>query len=240
MILLALMLHSFSFANTEESGSLPVPDSIPDSNLSARSVMDTAVIDSLSVIRSVPISHLPTKSVLDTIEITRKKADFILEIATQIVFPATDSDSSYKIGIHGKSREIRELYDTLSKISVNKFLQGKPIEVFHFRNTRLITPIDLLYVNGESKIRIRDLNKKLEGHNYFIVTENFPFGTSLLNFTINEEQEMLFEIQDEALREKGAEITQNLLESPNRVRLEEKWGKIIEKTKQQLEVVKIK
>lgn len=215
IVLEALVLQMASFANAEEMDSLHFNDSIHASAIS----MNTAY---------------------DTVNNTRKRADFILDIASQIVFPLHESDSLYKIGIHGKSREIRELYDTLTRISDSLFLSERKVKLLYFKNTRVITPVDLLYINGASKIRIRDLNKKLEGHPYFIVTENFPFGTSLLNFTINKQSEMQFELQDEALIEKGAEITPELLESPNRIKQAEKWGKILERTEQELESEKIR
>jgi serine phosphatase RsbU (regulator of sigma subunit) len=215
IVLVTSVLHNISYGNSDVTDSMQINDSM--NNL---------------------VSQNHSKH--DTLSIIRKKADFILDIASQIVFPENELGQYYKIGIHGKSKEIKELFDTLLYNSDSLFLFERPVEVLHFRNTRAIRPVDLLYINGESKIRIRDLNKKLEGLTYFIVTENFPFGTSLLNFSLDDQSEMHFEIQDEALVEKGAVITKEILESPNRIRIEEKWGKMLEKTKQELAVEKIR
>lgn len=233
IVFVVFVLPNNSYAAPIENDALVISDTINKN--------DTLIIaDTLSLPDTINKSSLPVIPRIDSTRLIRTKAEFILDIASQIVFPETASDSIYKIGIHGKSQGIRELYDTLVKISDSLFILERRVEVYFFKNTRSIRPVDLLYLNGESKIRIRDLNKKLEGYPYFMITENFPFGTSLLNFTVDEQSEMQFEIQDDVLAEKGALITKEILESPHRIRLEKKWGKILQKTKQQLENEKFK
>lgn len=241
IVLIVILLHNYSYAKVSENDTLPEANTLNEPPLpfvtstdSIRTMVDSAepVTDSIGpVIDSIVIR-------IDSTRLSRTKAEFILDIASKIIFPETATDSVYRIGIHGNTREIRELYDMLVNISDTLTIQKRPLEVYYFKNTRAIQPVDLLYINGNSKIRIRDLNKKLEGYPYFTITENFPFGTSLLNFTLNEQNEMQFEIQDKALTDKGALISPELLESPHRVRLEKKWKRMLESTKQQLAIEK--
>ena len=264
IVFAAIVLHNYSYAKVIENDTPPGIDTLNETSLPAKTNIDTvdpgidsllASIDTLepgidsletnidtvdSQSDSLDIGIDSTITRIDSINLNRTKAEFILEIASQIIFPETVTDSVYKIGIHGRGREIRELFHTLEEISDSLTIQERPIEVYYYRNTRAIQPVDLLYINGNSKLRIRDLNKKLEGYPYFIITENFPFGTSLLNFTVDERNEMQFELQDKALTDKGAKITPGLLESPNRILLEEKWEKILENTKQQLALEKFR
>ena len=233
-VLIAILLNNYSYAKDIKNDTSQKIDTINETLLPVKTRIDSGEHRTNSIETIIDSTEIR----IDSTRLSRTKAEFILDIASKIIFPEAATNSIYRIGIYGDSREIHELYDTLVKISNNLLIQKKPIKVYYFKNTRAIKPVNLLYINDNSKIRIRDLNKKLEGYPYFTITENFPFGTSLLNFTLNEQNEMQYEIQDKTLTDKGAVIFPELLESPTRVRLEKKWKKILESTKQQLAIEK--
>lgn len=164
----------------------------------------------------------------DELLIINKKADFIIDIATKISYPEALQNSNYKIGIYGRSREMKDLFEALTKKSKGKTIRGKKVELFHFKRTGKIIPIDLFFISGDSKIRLSNLNKKLEGRPYIILTENFPFGVSMLNFAINKDNELFFEIQEQTFKQKGLEVDKTLLESEMRVSEEKIWKKKLE------------
>lgn len=153
----------------------------------------------------------------------RKKADFIIQVASSINYPDMDSLTTYKIGILGQNSKINSLYKEFQNSKYQLKIHEKPVEYFKFRNAKKVKPVDLIYIEGDSKIRINELNKQLSGHPYFIVTENFPFGMSMLNFAINKDDELFFEIQESIFKSKGAKIDKGLLSSTNRVDSLEDW-----------------
>lgn len=164
----------------------------------------------------------------DKILVINKKANFIIDVATKISYPETLQNSNYKIGIYGRSREMKDLFEVLIEKCKNQTIRGKKIEVLHFKRVGKIAPIDLFFISGDSKIRLSSLNKKLEGRPYIILTENFPFGVSMLNFAMNKDNELFFEIQEQTLKRKGLEIDKKLLESEMRVLEERIWKKKLE------------
>lgn len=155
--------------------------------------------------------------------IVEKKADFIIQVASSISYPNLDNTKTYKIGLFGKSRQINPIYEKLRSQGQELKIHGKLVEFLRFKNTRKIEPVDLIFLEGNSKIRINELNEQLAGHPYIIVTENFPFGMSMLNFTLNKKNELFFEIQEEMINNKGAKINNDLLSSTHRVTSIEEW-----------------
>ncbi|MCU4174921.1 YfiR/HmsC family protein [Carboxylicivirga sp. N1Y90] len=155
--------------------------------------------------------------------IAKNKADFIINIATNINLPSTENSEEFKIGLYGRGRDVGILFDELDTRSATIQLDNKNIKVFHFKRTRNIEQVDLLYVEGDSKIRISDINEKLEGHPYLILTENFPFGTSMINLALNSNNEVFYELQPEPLERRGISITKSLLNSDRRITSEEQW-----------------
>jgi serine phosphatase RsbU (regulator of sigma subunit) len=159
------------------------------------------------------------------------KANFILNVAEKVYIPSAQSDQPYRVGIYGKGNDIEAVQDQLLKLSKIKKIKNRKIEVYHFKRMRQVESVELLYVEGDSKIRISDLNEKLADNPYLIVTENFPFGSSLLNFTVHEE-DLFFEVHPEALKTKGIIVAKSLLDDKRRVSSEDVWLKILKSAKQ--------
>lgn len=156
--------------------------------------------------------------------IISKKADFILEVSTSINFPETTEKANYRIGILGKGKEVKILCELIESNYAELDKGNVSLEVLQFKKTKTIVPVDLMYVTSESKIRISELNTKLGTDPYVIVTENFPFGTSLLNFAMDDKGDLFFELQDQAFISRGARIEKTFLNSSKRAISEEEWS----------------
>ncbi|MBN1118022.1 MAG: DUF4154 domain-containing protein [Bacteroidales bacterium] len=168
-------------------------------------------------------------------ELIDKKVDFIVLASNKIYYPLNDTSQFYKIGIYGRNTSTNKIYKALKSRSPGLNIQNKPVRVFHFRRTNIIEPVDIFYVNGESKIRISDIDENLGDYPYVIITENFPYGTSMLNFAINQNNNLHFEMQPDAIWGKGGKIDNKFLNASNRVLSESNWEKILQATSYQLE-----
>jgi hypothetical protein len=131
------------------------------------------------------------------------KADFIIDIGRKIMLPTNGEASSYRIGVYGHEKEVKKLYESLENRKENTEIHGKKLEVFLFKRMAQIEQVDLLYVSGNSKIRISSINKKLNESPYFIVTENFPFGTSAFNFKIGKDHQISYEFLQKNYQKSG-------------------------------------
>lgn len=154
----------------------------------------------------------------------KNKADFIVDVASKITYPIDTSKKVYRIGILGRGPDVVDLSVELESRCPNLVIQNKVVEIYRFKKPKSITPVDLLHVSSESKIRISELNSRLGENPYIIVTENFPFGTSLLNYAKSDSGGIVFELQDEAYLDRGASIDKSLLTAPNRAISEEEWN----------------
>ncbi len=152
-----------------------------------------------------------------------KRAKFIIEIATNIHYNNTSNYPDYRIGVFGNNREIRKLRKELTKITNNIHIENKNIKILQFKRTKHIEPVDLLYITGNSKIRLSSLNKKLKGRQYILLTEDFPFGTSAINFAINKKNNVFFELQDNYFKNKSFTIDKNITQSKKRIYNAKEW-----------------
>ncbi len=171
-------------------------------------------------------NHKHTKNETQEVD-TEKRADFIIGIANKISYPVESGGGIYRIGVFGKGKHIRELVHELENRVQNMSIEGKKVEVVLYKHAKRIHNVDLLYIQGHSKIRIDEINKRLGNHPYVILTENYPFGTSSLNFTLNKENELYYELKESEIVKKGGIIHSSLIEAPNRVDSEVEWeGKL--------------
>ena len=151
------------------------------------------------------------------------KADFILDVAAKIAFPQETSPEIYRIGIYGRGEENKALYRTLVDRAGDYKIHGKQVEVLRFKRSKEIELVDLIYVNGNDKIKLGEITTVFAGHSYLMVTQSFPYGTSMLNFAVNLDNELFFELQEESLKEKGAKIKDDLLVDLRRVNEKSNW-----------------
>ncbi len=156
-------------------------------------------------------------------EVIKKKADFIIEVARSINYENSIYDDYYRIGVFGKGSEIKALMKWLEEEKTGINVQNKPIAIYNFKRVRNVAPVDLIFISGDSKIRLNDLNDKLKNTDYLLLTENYPFGSSALNFAVNESNEIIYEIQEQVLRDKGASIKKSILRKKNRISSSRKW-----------------
>lgn len=169
------------------------------------------------------ISLVVTSAMANADTATSRKADFILNVANKVFYKQNIDNTTYKIGIYGKDKKTRNLFATLKEKAKTTTIRGKAIEIERFKNTRNLKRVDLFYVNGDSKIRISDLQEQFKNHPYVVITEKFPYGTSMLNFAVNVNDELFFEIQDAAIKGNGATILESLLTDPRRVTEQNNW-----------------
>lgn len=178
--------------------------------------------------------------------VASKKSTFVIDVARKVTFSFNQEDKTYKIGVYGTGRELKDFTFALEAIAKSGAkVHGKPLEIFHFKRMKQVEPVELLYVSGDSKIRISSFNEQMENHPYFLVTENFPFGASNFNMTMNKDDEILYEMNYNALREKGFKLSDDLVNSKNRVLNEKQWKeklvraeKLVEKVEEESEIQK--
>jgi len=158
-------------------------------------------------------------------EVITKKVDFILEVANQVTKENTALEKHYKIGVVGKGSEHRQLIKALEKKVEHLEIQGLPVKIDSYSKLKSAKKVDLLVISGDIKIRPSELKTMLADVNYVMLTENYPFGMSSLNYTIDKEDNLIYEVQEQPLEEKGFTVKKRIRNNPNRISSLEMWQK---------------
>ena len=171
---------------------------------------------------------------------TNKRAEFLRFVANNVYYSDIKSEEPFKVGMLGKGKVTKVLYNKFKSDTVRKAVRGRTMEFYYFKSVKQVQPVDLLYVNGDAKLRIADINDKMEDYPYIILTENFPFGTSLLNMAFNSYREVVFEIQKDALAGKGIHSNVTILHHPGRAINEKEWETRLMSVELQLKAEQLK
>ena len=171
-------------------------------------------------------------------EAIKKRADFLYKVANNIDAQGKIG-KEYVIGIYGRGQASKLLFEEIERR--NDRIGGKKVKVEWYKRTASINDPNLLYLNGENRVNLAKIYEKI-GEECILVTENFPYGQSPVNFFIDDKDELSYVIEQGELEEKGASVRTDLLISKNRVRNSVDWQsklksaeKLIAKQEEQLE-----
>jgi serine phosphatase RsbU (regulator of sigma subunit) len=159
-----------------------------------------------------------------------KKADFIGKVAENVSTVESKS-KKYRIGIYGRSAEAKLLFEVLSNRKLT--FQGKKVEVLQFKRMMNVEDIDLLYLNHNSKINLSKLYEKIRS-NCILVTENFPYGQSPINFFMNDDASISYVIEENQLNKSGISVGGSLKSGPNRITSKTNWASKLLEAKEKI------
>lgn len=159
------------------------------------------------------------------------RALYILDISKYVEFDRTfQSDSIFTISI--LSGEVG-LYWELEKLSkTRKTVQGKPIRILVSKNIDALQPSHVVFVNQREDYRITDVLRKISGQNTLLISEGYPFQTSMINFVVVEGHPR-FEVNEELMAAEG--LFANELFLSQAVKTREDWEALYEFTEEELE-----
>lgn len=166
-------------------------------------------------------------------ELLQTKVDFIFKVAGNISPKSASSAKEYVIAVYGNNAATKALYTTLKDQAVGRTIQQKPVAVKLFKRMALVEEADLIYVSGESKISLKELEEKV-GRAFILLTEDFPYGQSMINFVVDEQNGLSYAIQEKSLAEQGLTVGSGLMTSKQRVVGENSWKKRLALAEMQL------
>ena len=163
------------------------------------------------------------------------RALFILDISRYISFDETvQGRDEFVIQVLDKDTELYFDLDKLAK--TRKEIQGKPIKILVRTNMDLLQPSQVLFVNREDDFEIEGVLKRIEGNNTLLISEGYPFRTSMINFVAIEGKPR-FEANEELMNREGLYVNESFLSQAIKTR--EDWESLYQVTEDELEVEKI-
>ncbi len=162
------------------------------------------------------------------------RAIYILDIARYVQWENIDDLQVFRIGI---LEPVEDLYPVISRHAAQRGeIQQKPVEVVRFGSIDDIAPVSLLYVNKRYDYDISLVLAGTRGHNTLLISENYEFHRSMINFIVFDGQNR-FEINEERMNEEGLYVSELFRE--HAIATEADWQEIYRQVELELEQEKI-
>ena len=156
-------------------------------------------------------------------ENVKLKVDFIVGTINNTYILANSSPSYFQIGIVGKGAEIRRITNEIEDFYNGRRIQNKPVKVISFNRIKSIGNVDFIILSGETKMKPNELKEIIGSTEYIVLTENLPFGSSPLNYTLTSENKIIYEIQEQELSKHGISVNKKFSNGQNRIYTQNDW-----------------
>jgi serine phosphatase RsbU (regulator of sigma subunit) len=162
------------------------------------------------------------------------RALFILDISRYVRFDdTTQRRKEFIITLLDNDSNLFFDIDKLSK--TRKEIQGKPIRINVCTSIDELEPGHVVFLNRVDGFRIGDVIKKISGSNTLLISEGYPFRSSMINFA-EVDGVPRFEANEELMIKEGLFVNELFLAQAIKTR--EDWESLYEETEDELELEK--
>lgn len=161
------------------------------------------------------------------------KAAFIYSFGNYVEWADESQFSTFTIGVLGN----KSIYSALQVVCMGRRLKEKHIEILLFSSIDKIKKTQMLFVSKKSNISIDQILEKISGNNTLLVSENYDFHTSMINF-ITVDNQRKFEINQDIINRENLKVSSKLIALA--VKTEADWQQLYLKTSKLLEKEKVK
>lgn len=128
------------------------------------------------------------------------------------------------------------LFFDLEKLSkTRKEIQGKAIRISVTTSINKLEPAHVVFLNRVDGFKIEDVKRKISGTNTLLISEGYPFQSSMINFVVID-GEPQFEANEELMMQEGLYVNELFLAQAIKTR--EDWESLYERTEDELELEK--
>jgi hypothetical protein len=162
------------------------------------------------------------------------RALYILDISKYVRFrgPATEQ-TCFTISLLDNDDRLYWELEAMSR--TRKELQGKPIKIFLYSGIEALGESHVVFVNHEDEYHIEKVLEKISGKNTLLISEGYPFQSSMINFVVVEGRPR-FEANEDLMRREGLYVNELFLAQAIKTR--EDWEALYEVTEGELEFEK--
>lgn len=113
----------------------------------------------------------------EKVPIEKQRSIMILNLAEQVRWPNIYSISTFKIGVLGTDA----IKNNLSKLSENRRLYEKLIEVKRINSLEEVKNYNVIYINTAYEYLLKDILENTRGQKILVITEGYPMNSSMIN-----------------------------------------------------------
>lgn len=163
------------------------------------------------------------------------RALFILDISRYVSFnDSVPGREEFQINLLDNDSNL--FFDLEKLARTRKEIQGKPIRIKVFTAIDELEPAQVVFLNRVDGFRIAEVIKKISGQNTLLISEGYPFRSSMINFVMVEGKPR-FEANEVFMNQEGLYVNELFLAQAIKTR--EDWESLYEKTEVELEMEKI-
>ena len=160
------------------------------------------------------------------------RALYIMDISKYIHWPSevTLPAEEFSVGVLSSSDTLYWELENIAK--TRKFIQGKHVRIYLFRDPEKLEWTNVLYVNKNEGYKMSDLLDKNHGKHTLIIGEGYEFRESMLNFVVSAGKPQ-FEVNEKLMNEEGLSVDEMFLALA--VKTREDWEALFTITDEKLQ-----
>jgi two-component system, chemotaxis family, sensor kinase Cph1 len=164
----------------------------------------------------------------------KQRVNYIYNFTDYITWSNLENHRTFKIGIYGALND--DLITEFKNVALKKKIKNLPVEVVKVNNLKEILEIQILYIHKKSDVEMSAILPKLEGKEVLLVSENYPFRESMINF-MEFENEFHFDVNEQHINDGGLLVSPQLLTFS--IQQQKDWQEIFEQLEQDQEMIEL-
>lgn len=164
------------------------------------------------------------------------RANFILDISKYVTWENEEFAGIEDFTIGVLADEIAFFLEFSNVTKSRNVLHNKKINLVHFRKIDDIVPTQVIFVYQKDNYNINNILKKINGNHTLLITENFEFQKSMINFLVVDKKPR-FEANQERMKSENLKVSELFLAQSIKTR--EDWEGLYEETDIALEEEKV-
>lgn len=174
------------------------------------------------------------QSVLESNRTIRNKqrVNYIYNITDYITWSQLGEKSVFRIGVYGGDQE--SLIEEFEKFGAKKKIKNLPVQVTNITSVAQMKEVEIVYIHKRHNLKINDILPQLRMSEVLLVSENYPFRESMINF-MEFENEFHFDVNVENINNAGLLVSPQLLTFS--IQQQKDWEEIFEKLELEQEVI---
>ena len=160
----------------------------------------------------------------------KKRAEAIFAISKYFTWPNEAGIDTFRIAVVDPGHSLEKELNIFAKDQ--PILHKKPVKIIRYSSPDEINDCSTLFANHDNNFDIDKLVKKISGKQTLLITENYPFHKSMVNYIIVKNVRR-YELNESKIKEEGFKV--NELFAAGAVKSQADWESLYKQTDVQLQ-----
>lgn len=162
----------------------------------------------------------------------KQRVNYVYNFTDYITWEHLEDADVFRIGVLGDDEV--NLVREFNLAAQKKEIKELPVEIIHFKTLNEVRPTEILYLNSRQEIDLNRLFPTLYQNHTLLVSENYPFGQSMIDF-IEFGQEFHFNVSEPKINRAGLLISPQLLQFS--IQQQKDWEELYNRLQEEKETI---